>query len=163
MHDKIVDFARARVQGISGVPKLPPGYNPATWMLEVSGGGAKMHIDAVDVDFAAQYHASALCAEAEQRVDAVVAERAAATAPLALATRYAVPFAQQTKMVVWKEAIVYWFAPRPSSCPTPAAGPWKPRHTHLSSHGARRHTVYATGACIGRVDPRSLRKMPRQL
>lgn len=110
-----------RVQGVSGVPDLPPGYNPATWMLEVSGGGAKMHIDAVDVDFAAQYHASALCAEAEQRVDAIVAERAAATAPLALATRYAVPFVQQTKMAVWKEAIVYWCALRPGPDPPPPA------------------------------------------
>lgn len=104
------------VQGISGVPQLPAGYNPATWMLEVSGGGAKMHIEAVDVDFAAQYHGSALCAQAARTVDALVAERGAATAPLALATRYAVPFTQQTKMAVWKQGIVYWCAPLSHDC-----------------------------------------------
>lgn len=107
------------------MPPLPLGYNPATWMLEVSGGGAKMHIAAVDMDFAAAYRRSELCAQADVDVPELVAAAAAANSPLSLATRYAVPFAQQTKMVIWKQAIVYWYGPAPAvgsgGCPPQAS------------------------------------------
>lgn len=37
------------LQAIPGVPKIKEGYNPATWMLEVSTSGAETQLN---VDFA---------------------------------------------------------------------------------------------------------------
>lgn len=31
-------------QAIEGIPSIKEGYNPATWMLEVSTPGAELHI-----------------------------------------------------------------------------------------------------------------------
>lgn len=45
------------LQAIPGVPKITEGYNPATWMLEVSSPLAEAHLD---VDFAEIYANSAL-------------------------------------------------------------------------------------------------------
>jgi hypothetical protein len=84
-------------------------------MLEISGGGAKMHVDIVDVDFTAVYQSSKLCQEAEATAEALVNEGLETHEPLTLATRYAVPFGQQLKMVIWKLNIVYWCALRDSS------------------------------------------------
>lgn len=39
----------SNMQAIPGVPKIKEGYNPATWMLEVSSSAAEIQLD---VDFA---------------------------------------------------------------------------------------------------------------
>ena len=91
---------------------LPEGYNPATWMLEVSGGAAKMKVAATSTeDFPAVYRSSAQYKVASQRVEELAARGAATSEPLSLASRYAVPFAPLTKIVTWKMFILYWCAP----------------------------------------------------
>lgn len=61
-------------------------------------------------DFPAVYRSSALHKDNTTRVDELITQGAASHKPLSLATRYAVPFAQQTKMVTWKMSIIYWYA-----------------------------------------------------
>lgn len=43
------------MQGISGIPPIPSGYNPATWMLEVTTTAAE---DRIGEDFADIYRNS---------------------------------------------------------------------------------------------------------
>lgn len=127
-------------QEIPGVSPLPEGYNPATWMLEVSGGGAKMHTAAVKADFAALYRTSLVCHETEQRAAEVAAIAKARSKPLALASRYAASRARQTIMVTWKLFLVYWCASRShlstrlqvTSAPKPSAPAQRPRDARLS-------------------------------
>ena len=38
-----------------GCPKMLPGLNPATWMLEVTGGARSVTVKAVDMDWPARY------------------------------------------------------------------------------------------------------------
>jgi len=94
------------------VPRLPDGYNPATWMLEVCGGGAKMYVAAVEgVDFHAVYTASPLAARTAAAANATAAADAAANTPLALSSRFAVPPARQLVLLTWKLSLVYWRSP----------------------------------------------------
>lgn len=46
-----------KLQAIPGVPKIKEGYNPATWMLEVSATSAESQLG---VDFAEIYANSSL-------------------------------------------------------------------------------------------------------
>ena len=43
------------MQGINGIPPIPKGYNPATWMLEVTTPAAE---DRIGEDFANIYQNS---------------------------------------------------------------------------------------------------------
>jgi hypothetical protein len=43
------------VQGISGIPPIPSGYNPVTWMLEVTAPAAE---ERIGEDFAEIYRNS---------------------------------------------------------------------------------------------------------
>ena len=43
------------MQGINGIPPIPNGYNPATWMLEVTTPAAE---DRIGEDFANIYQNS---------------------------------------------------------------------------------------------------------
>jgi hypothetical protein len=43
------------VQGINGIPPIPSGYNPATWMLEVTTPAAE---ERIGEDFEAIYRKS---------------------------------------------------------------------------------------------------------
>jgi hypothetical protein len=45
------------MQAIPGVPKIRPGYNPATWMLEVSSVSVENQLS---IDFAEIYSKSLL-------------------------------------------------------------------------------------------------------
>ena len=48
---RLVDYLQAQ----PGVSALPPGHNPATWMLEVTGGAMATSSRAAPLDFAAIY------------------------------------------------------------------------------------------------------------
>ena len=50
---QLVDYLRAQ----PGVVPLKPGHNPATWMLEVTGGAVATSARAAPLDFAAAYQA----------------------------------------------------------------------------------------------------------
>eukprot|EP00939_MAST-03C_sp_MAST-3C-sp1_P004434 g4434.t1 len=59
-------------EGIPGTPKIRPHYNPATWMLEVIGGGVGSN--AADPNkFARLWNESSECKECQGVIDAMVA------------------------------------------------------------------------------------------
>lgn len=101
------------VQRVPGVQSLPTNYNPATWMLEVSGGATKMKTDSVAADFAAIYADSELAKSNAEKADAIAAHAAQKTQPLTLATKYAATRGQQLRQVLWKLNLVYWCVARP--------------------------------------------------
>lgn len=45
------------LQAVPGVPKIKDGYNPATWMLDISTSQAESQLD---IDFAGYYANSSL-------------------------------------------------------------------------------------------------------
>ena len=96
------------MQAIDGVAPPSKDYNPATWMLEVSGGGAKMHTEAADADFAQLYLESALCRETDTRAAEIAAESAKQSQPIALSSRYAASLRRQIEQLLYKLFIVYW-------------------------------------------------------
>ncbi|CAD7702122.1 unnamed protein product [Ostreobium quekettii] len=99
------------LQSIPHVPKLQPGYNPSTWMLECTGGAMTTMVDAVDEDFTAAYQDSELfkinAAEAE-RLCTSLKERCS---PLKLSTVFAVPPSLQAKVLLHKFFVSYWRSP----------------------------------------------------
>lgn len=77
----------------TGTPPLPLGFNPATWMLEVTGGSMATMVTAVEVDWPDIYAASALAAAQAARADQLVQEDLHAGTPaLTMASEYAMPF-----------------------------------------------------------------------
>eukprot|EP01018_Ginkgo_biloba_P026508 Gb_37005 [translate_table: standard] len=100
----LVDYFEA----IEGVPKITPGYNPATWMLEASSVGAEMRLS---VDFAEIYRNSSLY----QRNQALIREinsPAPGSKDLHFETQFAQPFQIQTMACLWKQHWSYWRNPQ---------------------------------------------------
>lgn len=79
----------------AGVSPLRPGYNPATWMLEVTGGAMSTIARAVEMDWPAHYSSSSLAKAVASKADKLVAEGAKAAPPLQLASEFAQPFGVQ--------------------------------------------------------------------
>ncbi|BBN19277.1 ATP-binding cassette, subfamily G (WHITE), member 2, PDR [Marchantia polymorpha subsp. ruderalis] len=100
---KLVEYFEA----IPGTPKIKEGYNPATWMLEVSSVSVENRLA---VDFADIYSKSALF----ERNKALVHELS--TPPegakdLWFASQFSQPFWTQTIACLWKQNITYWRSP----------------------------------------------------
>lgn len=99
----------AMLQAVPGVAQLPDGYNPATWMLEVSGGGSSMRTEAAGkVDFVLLYRDSRLCKLVVARADEVAQSARADGEPLTQSSQYAASFMQQAAHLTVKLALVYW-------------------------------------------------------
>ena len=77
------------MQSIPGVPKLTNEYNPATWMLEVCGGAAKMYVDSVQADFHDIYRNSKQFHQTADTADAIASADKKAHSPLTMSSRYA--------------------------------------------------------------------------
>ncbi|KAL8199987.1 hypothetical protein R6Q57_011326 [Mikania cordata] len=95
-------------QSIEGVSKIKEGYNPATWMLEVSSSVVEAQ---VGVDFAEIYANSDLY----RRNEKVIKELK--TPPpdshdLHFATQYSQPSFEQFKACFWKQHKSYWRNPQ---------------------------------------------------
>eukprot|EP01018_Ginkgo_biloba_P026516 Gb_28918 [translate_table: standard] len=100
----LIDYFEA----IEGVPKITPGYNPATWMLEISSIGAEMRLG---VDFAEIYRNSSLY----QRNQALIQELskpAPGSTDLHFETQFSQPFVIQTLACLWKQHWSYWRNPQ---------------------------------------------------
>ncbi len=78
-----------------GVTPLRAGYNPATWMLEVTGGSMSTTVAAVELDWPQHFRASGRAALVEQRAGELVAANAQSTAAVQLASDFAQPFGVQ--------------------------------------------------------------------
>ncbi|XP_059667475.1 pleiotropic drug resistance protein 2-like [Cornus florida] len=101
---KLVEYFEA----INGVPKIKDGYNPATWMLEVTAPPVEAQLE---VDFAEIYAKS----ELYQRIQELIEELStppAGSKDLYFPTKYSQPFVTQCKACFWKQHWSYWRNPQ---------------------------------------------------
>ncbi|KAM0017401.1 putative ABC-type maltose transporter [Helianthus debilis subsp. tardiflorus] len=94
-------------EDIDGVAKIKDGYNPATWMLEVSTSSQEL---ALGVDFAEIYRNSELF----RRNKALIAELSIpcpGTKDLYFTTQYSQSFFVQCIACLWKQRQSYWRNP----------------------------------------------------
>ncbi|CAK9176321.1 unnamed protein product [Ilex paraguariensis] len=94
-------------EGISGVNKIKDGYNPATWMLEVTSAAQEA---ALEVNFAEVYKNS----ELYRRNKALIKEfgtPAPGSKDLYFPTQYSQSFFTQCMACLWKQHWSYWRNP----------------------------------------------------
>ncbi|KAB5564919.1 hypothetical protein DKX38_004973 [Salix brachista] len=94
-------------EGIDGVDEIRDGYNPATWMLEVTSLG---HEAAMGIDFASAYKNS----ELYRRNKALIQELSTpvpGSRDLFFPTQYAQSFMVQCLACLWKQHWSYWRNP----------------------------------------------------
>ncbi|KAI3521650.1 hypothetical protein L1887_11122 [Cichorium endivia] len=94
-------------EAIDGISKIKDGYNPATWMLEVSTSAQEL---ALGVDFTTIYRNSDLY----KRNKALIAELGVprpGTQDLYYPTQYSQSFIIQCVACLWKQRISYWRNP----------------------------------------------------
>ncbi|KVH98014.1 hypothetical protein Ccrd_023769 [Cynara cardunculus var. scolymus] len=94
-------------EDIDGIAKIKDGYNPATWMLEVSTSAQEM---ALNVDFTEIYRNSDLY----RRNKALIAELSVprpGTQDLYFPTQYSQSFLVQCIACLWKQRWSYWRNP----------------------------------------------------
>ncbi|XP_078168184.1 ABC transporter G family member 36-like isoform X1 [Carex rostrata] len=90
-----------------GVPKIKDGYNPATWMLEVTSGAQE---EALGVDFTQLYRNS----ELYKRNKALIKDLSVPppeSSDLYFSTQYSQPFFTQCIACLWKQHLSYWRNP----------------------------------------------------
>lgn len=99
------------LESFPGVNQIRPGYNPSTWMLEVTGGSMATTFKAADLDFPEEYATSDLKTRNDQEGDAIVARTRDDSSELKIESRYATSFSTQVKMTLKKYFAFYWRAP----------------------------------------------------
>ncbi|CAI9270844.1 unnamed protein product [Lactuca saligna] len=101
---KLVEY----FESISGVPKIKDGYNPATWVLEVTSLGIESQLD---VDYADIYFSSSLY-QRNQELIKELSTPLSGSKDLFFHTEYAQPFLVQCKACFWKQHLSYWRNPQ---------------------------------------------------
>ncbi|XP_074574926.1 ABC transporter G family member 36-like isoform X2 [Curcuma longa] len=94
-------------EGINGVTKIKDGYNPATWMLEVT---TEMQENALGVNFSEVYKSS----ELYQRNKNLIKELSSpppGSSDLYFPTQYSQSFIGQCSACLWKQHLSYWRNP----------------------------------------------------
>ncbi|WOK99146.1 ABC transporter G family member 36-like isoform X2 [Canna indica] len=94
-------------ESIDGVSKIKDGYNPATWMLEVT---TQAQEDALGIDFSIVYKNS----ELYQRNQSLIKELSTpppGSSDLYFPTQYAQSFKVQCIACLWKQHLSYWRNP----------------------------------------------------
>ncbi|KAJ4838233.1 hypothetical protein Tsubulata_050905 [Turnera subulata] len=94
-------------EGIRGVSKIEDGYNPATWMLEVTTTAQEM---ALGVDFAEIYKGSELYRRNKQLIKEL-STPAPGSKDLYFVTQYSQSFLTQCLACLWKQHWSYWRNP----------------------------------------------------
>ncbi|KAI3695747.1 hypothetical protein L1987_78747 [Smallanthus sonchifolius] len=95
-------------EAIPGVPKIKNGYNPATWVLEVTSSSTEIQLN---VDYAEIYVNSSLYQENEQLIRELSAPPSGSK-DLSFPSKYAQPFIIQCKASLWKQHWSYWRNPQ---------------------------------------------------
>ncbi|KAL3740885.1 hypothetical protein ACJRO7_022073 [Eucalyptus globulus] len=95
-------------QGINGITPIRSGYNPATWMLEVTTPAAEQKIGA---DFADIYRNSDQFREVEATIERSSVPPAGSR-PLKFDTMYSQDKLSQFFICLWKQNLVYWRSPQ---------------------------------------------------
>nr|XP_024391802.1 ABC transporter G family member 36-like isoform X3 [Physcomitrium patens] len=101
--DKLIEY----FQSMPGVAKIKEGYNPATWMLEVTNSSVENQLG---VDFADLYLKSDLYRRNKQMVEDLKTPRPGSE-DLFFDTQYSQNYFNQLKTVLWKQFITYWRSP----------------------------------------------------
>ncbi|WRX26795.1 ABC transporter-like [Theobroma cacao] len=107
IHQPSIDIFEAFDEGIQGVSKIKDGYNPATWMLEVSTTAQEL---ALGVDFADIYKNSELYRRNKALIQDL-SKPAPSTKELYFPTQYSQPFLTQCQACLWKQHLSYWRNP----------------------------------------------------
>ncbi|KAH6765688.1 pleiotropic drug resistance 3 [Perilla frutescens var. hirtella] len=94
-------------QGISGVSQIPEGYNPATWMLEISSPSVE---ERIHQDFAAIYQNSQQYKDVEASIQSlnIPPEN---SKPLSFNSIYSKDGFSQFRICLSKQNLVYWRSP----------------------------------------------------
>ncbi|KAJ1418854.1 P-loop containing nucleoside triphosphate hydrolase [Sesbania bispinosa] len=101
---KLVEYFEA----IPGVPKIKDGYNPATWMLDISTPSVEAQLN---VDFAEIYAKSNLY-QRNQELIGELSTPAPNSKDLYFPTKYSQSFFVQCKANFWKQHRSYWRHPQ---------------------------------------------------
>ncbi|CAH2060101.1 unnamed protein product [Thlaspi arvense] len=94
-------------QGINGVPSISSGYNPATWMLEVTTPALE---EKFDMDFADLYKRSEQFREVEANIKQLSVPPEGSEA-INFSSRYSQNQVSQFLLCLWKQNLVYWRSP----------------------------------------------------
>ncbi|XP_052486364.1 pleiotropic drug resistance protein 1 isoform X1 [Gossypium raimondii] len=94
-------------EGIQGVSKIKDGYNPATWMLEVTSTAQELSLG---VDFAEIYKKSDLYRRNKALIEDL-SKPAPGAKELYFATQYSQSFLTQCTACLWKQHWSYWRNP----------------------------------------------------
>ncbi|KHG29050.1 ABC transporter G family member 31 [Gossypium arboreum] len=97
-----------RVRSIDGIPSIPDGYNPATWMLEITNPVAEQRIGR---DFADIYTNSAEYREVEGAITRLSVPPPGSQ-PLKFSSVYSQDQLSQFLICLKKQNLVYWRSPR---------------------------------------------------
>ncbi|KZV18315.1 ABC transporter G family member 31-like [Dorcoceras hygrometricum] len=94
-------------QEISGIPSIPNGYNPATWMLEISTPFVE---ERIGKDFAVIYSNSKQYRDVEASIQrfSIPPEQ---SEPLKFSSTYSKDAISQFTICLWKQNLVYWRSP----------------------------------------------------
>ncbi|KAL3629592.1 ABC transporter G member 32 [Castilleja foliolosa] len=95
-------------EGIDGVPKIKPGYNPSTWMLEVTSSAEENRLD---VDFSEIYRKSNLFQFNKQLVERL-SKPPVDSKDLNFPTKYSRSYYEQFVACLWKQHLSYWRNPQ---------------------------------------------------
>ncbi|KAM5583255.1 ABC transporter G family member 31-like [Rosa sericea] len=95
-------------QEINGITLIPSGYNPATWMLEVTTPACEQRIGE---DFASIYRKSEQYREVEESIKQF-STPPADSKPLEFASTYSQNTLAQFWTCLWKQNLVYWRSPQ---------------------------------------------------
>ncbi|GKV37528.1 hypothetical protein SLEP1_g45550 [Rubroshorea leprosula] len=104
---KLIEYFEA----IAEVPKIKEGYNPATWMLEVSAPAVEAQLN---IDFAELYANSSLYQRNQELIKELSAP-APGSKDLYFPTKYSQPFLTQCMACFWKQHWSYWRNPQYSA------------------------------------------------
>ena len=97
------------LQAAPEVDPIKPGYNPATWMLEVTGGSMTTLFKSSGQDFPSLYRESSLRLANEAHMDSLLATPGQ---ELTVSGKYATSLSTQRYWLVRKFFKVYWHSPQ---------------------------------------------------
>ncbi|KAI3446950.1 hypothetical protein Pfo_003615 [Paulownia fortunei] len=95
-------------EGIDGLPRIKPGYNPATWMLEVTSSAEENRLG---VDFAEVYRKSNLFQFNKELVERL-SKPTVDSKDLNFPTKYSRSYFDQFVACLWKQHLSYWRNPQ---------------------------------------------------
>ncbi|KAI3523836.1 hypothetical protein L1887_02277 [Cichorium endivia] len=101
---KLVEY----FQAIRGVPRIKNGYNPATWVLEVTSSSVESQLS---VDYAQIYANSTLYQDNQELIKELSAPPNGSK-DLFFRTKFTQPFIIQCKACLWKQHWSYWRNPQ---------------------------------------------------